>query len=78
MWYKPEFHVGFRRKSVFKGLGRIKLLQLIIIEYWSSWLRHYATRWKVAGSIPIAVIGFFNSPNPSSLTMALGVDGIIS
>jgi hypothetical protein len=31
---------------------------------WRSWLRHYATSWKVAG--------FFNWPNPSSRTMALG------
>jgi hypothetical protein len=29
-----------------------------------SWLRHYATSWNV--------IGFFNCPNPSSRTMALG------
>jgi hypothetical protein len=34
-------------------------------------LRHYATSWKVAGSIPDEVIGFFNWPNPSSCTMAL-------
>jgi hypothetical protein len=33
--------------------------------------RHYATSRKVAGSIP-DVIGFFNWPNPSSRTMALG------
>jgi hypothetical protein len=26
-----------------------------------SWLRHYTTRWKVAGSIPDEVIGFFFS-----------------
>jgi hypothetical protein len=36
-----------------------------------SWL-HYATSWKVAGSIPDEVIGFFNCPNPSSRTIALG------
>jgi hypothetical protein len=35
-------------------------------------LRHYATSRKVAGSILDEVIGFFNSPNPSSRTMALG------
>jgi hypothetical protein len=29
-------------------------------------------RRKVAGSIPDEVIGFFNLPNPSSRTMALG------
>jgi dihydrodipicolinate synthase/N-acetylneuraminate lyase len=32
---------------------------------------HYATRQKVASSIPDEAIGFFNSPNPSSRTMAL-------
>jgi hypothetical protein len=37
-----------------------------------SWLRHCATSRKVAGSIPDGVIGFLNSPNPSSRTMALG------
>jgi hypothetical protein len=34
---------------------------------------HYATSRKVTGSIPDEVIGiFFNLPNPSSRTMALG------
>jgi hypothetical protein len=33
---------------------------------------HYATSRKVAGSILDEVIGFFNLPNPSSRTMALG------
>jgi hypothetical protein len=33
---------------------------------------HCATSRKVAGSIPDEVIGFFNWPNPSSRTMALG------
>jgi hypothetical protein len=32
----------------------------------------YDTNRKVAGSIPDVVIGFFNLPNPSSRTMALG------
>ena len=27
---------------------------------WRSWLRHCATSWKVAGSIPDGVIGFFS------------------
>jgi hypothetical protein len=39
---------------------------------WRSCLRHYATNRKVAGSIPDEVIWFFNWPNPSSHTMALG------
>jgi hypothetical protein len=37
-----------------------------------SWLRHYATSREVVGSIPDEVIGFFNWPNPSSRTRALG------
>jgi hypothetical protein len=36
-----------------------------------SWLRHYATSRKVAGSSPYEV-EFFSSPNPSSRTMTLG------
>ena len=28
--------------------------------WWRSWLRHCATSWKVAGSIPDGVIGFFS------------------
>jgi hypothetical protein len=38
----------------------------------SSWLRHYATSRKVAGSVPDEVTAFFNWRNPSSYTMALG------
>jgi hypothetical protein len=38
-----------------------------------AWFRYCAASWKVVGSIPDEVMGFFNSPNPSSLTMALGV-----
>jgi hypothetical protein len=34
-------------------------------------LRHCAASWKVAGSSPVDV-DFFNCPNPSSRTMALG------
>jgi hypothetical protein len=36
-----------------------------------SWLRHYATSWKVAGSNPDEAIRFFNSPSPSSRPMVL-------
>jgi hypothetical protein len=35
-------------------------------------LRHYVTTWKVVGSSP-GLGGFFNLPNPSSCTMALGL-----
>jgi hypothetical protein len=38
-----------------------------------SWLRHYATNRKVAGSIPDKIIAFFYWPNPSSLIMALNL-----
>jgi hypothetical protein len=34
-------------------------------------LLHYATSWKITGSGPNEV-DFFNLPNPSSRTMALG------
>jgi hypothetical protein len=43
--------------------------------FWGRWqrrLRHYATSWKIASSIPNEVITFFKWPNPSSRTMALG------
>jgi hypothetical protein len=40
--------------------------------YKSSWLRHYATSLKVAGSGPDEVDFFFNLPNPSSRIIALG------
>jgi hypothetical protein len=36
-----------------------------------SWLKHYATSRKVAGSIHDEVIGFFNWHNPSSRTQPL-------
>jgi hypothetical protein len=41
-------------------------------QWHCSWLRYYATNRKVANSFPDNVIAFFNSPNPSSRTMALG------
>jgi hypothetical protein len=36
-----------------------------------SWLRHYATSWKVADSISDVITGFFNLYNPSSRITAL-------
>jgi hypothetical protein len=39
----------------------------------AQWLRHCATNWKVAGSIPDGVIGLFHLHNPSGHTMALGL-----
>ena len=40
---------------------------------WRSWLRHCATSWKVAGSIPDGVIGIFHWHNPTGRTIALGL-----
>jgi hypothetical protein len=40
---------------------------------WRSFLRHHATSWKVAGSIPEGVMGSFHWHNPSGLTMPLGL-----
>jgi hypothetical protein len=37
-----------------------------------SWLRHYTTSRKVTGSNSDEVIGFYNWPDPSSRSMALG------
>jgi hypothetical protein len=39
----------------------------------AQWLRHCATKQKVAGSIPDGIIGVFNSHKPSSRTMARGL-----
>jgi hypothetical protein len=55
--------------------GEVQIINLPIINggmQLHSSLRHYATSRKVAGLIPDDVIGFFNWPNPSSRTMALG------
>ena len=41
--------------------------------WWRSWLRHFATSQKVAGSIPDGVTGTFHWHNPSGRTMALGL-----
>ena len=40
---------------------------------WGSWLRHWATDWKVTGSILYAVTGIFHWHNPSGPTVALGL-----
>jgi len=40
---------------------------------WRSWLGQSATRRKVAGSIPDAIVGIFHWYNPFGCTMALGL-----
>ena len=42
-------------------------------KFWRSWLRHWATSQKVAGSIPDGDIGVFHWHNPSGRTMAPGL-----
>jgi hypothetical protein len=50
----------------------VTVLSWTVSSGWRSWLRHHATSRKVTGSIPHYIVGFFNCPNPSSRTMALG------
>jgi hypothetical protein len=53
----------------------ILLLKVQLIRGTQSFscLRHYATSWKVVGSIPNEVIVYFTLPNPSSHIAALGL-----
>jgi hypothetical protein len=59
-------------------IGVQNILQIFIRYMWemghavAQWLRHYATNWKVTGSIPDGVTGVFHWHNPSGHTMALG------
>jgi hypothetical protein len=41
------------------------------VTRWRSWLRHCATNWKVAGSIPDGVTGISHRLNPSGRVVAL-------
>jgi hypothetical protein len=53
----------------------MKLRKTTMLEWvmrYLSWLRHYATSRKVAGSIPDEFIELFNWPNPSSRITSLG------
>jgi hypothetical protein len=52
-----DFNAKVGKENIFKRLGM---------------MRHYATSWKVVGSSPNDV-DYFNVPNPSSHTMALGL-----
>ena len=47
-------------------------LLVCLPSQWRSWLRHSATSRKVAGSIPVGVIGIFYCHNLSGCSMALG------
>jgi hypothetical protein len=61
----PKYHSLEKRQSFGSAIDRC--------TRWRSWLRHCATSWKVAGSIPDGVIGIFHWQNPSGRTMALGL-----
>jgi hypothetical protein len=52
--------------------GQLHMLVIYTGHAAAQWLRHRATNWKVAGSIPNGVIGIFHWDNSSSRTMALG------
>jgi hypothetical protein len=54
------------------ALGSVDDRTETVTQRLRSWLRHYATSRKVAGSSHDEVDFFFNLPNPSSRTMALG------
>jgi hypothetical protein len=78
-WYFITFcQICITLCTTYVLMGSLKQRQvgLIFLPYYKSeggsryrsWLRHYATSWKVAGSIPNELIW----PNPSSRTTALG------
>jgi len=52
--------------------SNIATCQVVNISRWRSWLRHFATTRKVAGSIPDYVTGIL----PSGRAVALVVPGI--
>jgi hypothetical protein len=65
---------GGKLSYIFAVIGPFcTALPKIWCTQWRSWLRHCATRWKVAGSIPDGVNGIFHGHNPSGRTMALGL-----
>jgi hypothetical protein len=65
------FVIDFRTLSIpYIFLKNSECFIILKITQWRSWLRHYATSRKVAGSRTCEV-EFFDSPNPSSRTMAL-------
>jgi len=56
---------GFRKTWRWEGL-------FLLLARWRSWLRHWATSRRFAGSIPNGVIEIFHWHNPSGRAMALG------
>jgi hypothetical protein len=65
--HKVNFLSIYWFHSFIRLISVIKILPFVYIKR-----GHYATSRKVVGSIPDEVIGFFNWPNHSSRTVALG------
>ena len=77
--FEPTIAAGERpqtyaldRAATGTGLYFTYLTIYIRDTLWRSSLRHCATSWKVAGSIPDGVIEIFHVHNPSGRTTALG------
>ena len=56
----------------YRRLGKTYQHELLRSTRRCSWLRHFATSWKVVGTIPDGVIGIFYWHNPSGRTVAPG------
>jgi hypothetical protein len=75
---RPNWTQQLRTITQFHNPGVIFLYKVLYIWrwgarcWWRSWLIHYATSRKFAGSIPDTVVGLFYWHNPSDHTMALG------
>jgi hypothetical protein len=66
-------HLSFIAPTIAQGKIRRAFENLIFFNRFINFvLRHCATSWKIAGSIPDGFIGIFNLLNPSGRTMALG------
>ena len=62
-YLQKQYSEDFRKKSVTKRVAVLFAFGIVMFKF-SSWLRHYATSWKVAGLNPDEV-DCFNLPNPS-------------
>jgi len=70
-WFMKDGLAGY-----FRIMDKAVIIVILRGMSWCSWLRHYSTSWKVMGSIPGGVIGFFfYQLNHSGCTMGLGSTG---
>jgi hypothetical protein len=69
---------GFHYNALLLLVVVVVVVVVVVLLSWGtrkqSWLRHHAISWKVVGSIPDEVIGFFNWPNPSKMHYGPGVN----